>query len=101
MRTVSSMKGWPGFVFLLFIALTPAHAVLFDSTGDPTFNTTAPGGALAGGGWQFQGDWLGFLGTPVASNYFITAAHLGGSVGDIFTFDGVPYTTTDMFNSPT
>jgi hypothetical protein len=101
MRSISWMKSWPGFLFLLFIGLTPARAVLFDSTGDPTFNTTAPGGALAGSGWQFQGDWLGFLGTPIAPNYFISAAHIGGSVGDIFTFGGVQYTTTAVFNSPT
>jgi hypothetical protein len=101
MRTVCFMRGRLGFLFLLLLALTPARAVLFDSTGDPAFNTTAPGGALAGSGWQFEGDWLGFIGTPIASNYFITAGHIGGSVGDIFTFGGVPYTTTAMFQSPT
>jgi len=90
-----------GFLFLLLAAVTPARAVLFDSTGDPSFNTTAPGGALAGSGWQYEGSWLGFLGTPIAPNYFISAGHIGGSVGDIFTFNGVQYTTTAMFQSPT
>lgn len=89
-----------GFIFLVTLALTPARAIIFDSTGDPTFNTTAPGGVLANSGWQYEGQWLGFLGTPIAPQYFITAAHVGGSVGDVFTFGGIQYTTTAMFNSP-
>jgi hypothetical protein len=93
------MRGWSGFLFLFLIAVTPGRAVLFDSTGDPNFNTTAPGGALAGSGWQFQGQWLNVLGTPIAPQYFITAAHVGGSVGDIFTFGGLQYTTIAMFDS--
>src|ERR1700730_8147019 len=95
------VRGRLAIVFLISIAFTPARAILFDSTGDPSFNTTAPTGSLAGSGWQFEGDWLGFIGTPIAPQYFITAAHIGGTVGDIFTFNGVPYTTTATFQSPT
>src|SRR6266849_719207 len=96
------MRGRLGFIFLLSIGLSPARAVLFDSTPNPNFNTTAPGGALAGSGWQYEGLWLNsFLGTPIASQYFITAAHIGGNIGDIFNFGGMQYTTTAMFDSPT
>ncbi|MEA3211669.1 MAG: hypothetical protein QOE70_4726 [Chthoniobacter sp.] len=90
---------------LLLIALICSHAgpvgaILFDSTGDPTFNTSAPDGALAGSGWQFQGMWGNFLGTPIAPNYFITAAHVGGAPGDAFVYHGVPYTTDALFSDP-
>lgn len=100
MRTLSLMRGRLGILFLVSLALSPARGILFDSTSDPNFNTTAPGGALAGSGWQFEGQWSSFLGTPIAPQYFITAAHVGGNVGDIFTFGGLQYTTTAMFNSP-
>src|SRR4030095_5029895 len=68
----------------LFAVVTPVRAVLFDATGDPTFNTTAPTGALASSGWELQGQWSIFLGTPIASNFFITAAHFGGTPGELF-----------------
>ena len=68
---------------LLTASLTPARAVIFESTGNPLFNTTAPTGDLAGSGWDLQGSWLGdFLGTPIAPQFFITAKHLGGTNKD-------------------
>src|SRR5438067_1547180 len=82
-----------------FVALA-AHAVLFDSTSDPTFNTSAPTGALANSGWQYEGLWGGFLGTPIAPQFFITAEHIGGTVGDTFRFAGVDYATTSVFDDP-
>jgi len=90
------------FIWLLFLLGLPhlAGAILFYSTGDPAHNTTAPTGALTNSGWQFQGTWGAYLGTPLASKYFITAAHVGGSVGDQFSFRGVNYTTTAMFDDP-
>jgi hypothetical protein len=78
--------------------ITPARAVIFYSTSDPAYNTTAPGGSLTDSGWQFQGLWGGFLGTPIAPKYFITAAHVGGSVGDSLVLNGVPYATTAVFD---
>jgi hypothetical protein len=99
-HTIALMRGRLGILFLVSLALSPARGILFDSTSDPNFNTTAPGGALAGSGWQFEGQWSAFLGTAIAPQYFITAAHVGGNVGDIFTFGGLQYTTTAMFNSP-
>jgi hypothetical protein len=85
-----------GFLMLL----TPLRAVVLFGTGDPTANTSAPTGALAGSGWQYEGQLDGFLGTVIASNYFVTAKHIGGSVGETFTFNGVNYTTTAVFPDP-
>jgi len=76
------------------MAFGNVHAVVFFSTGDPAKNITAPGGPLAGSGWQFQGEWGATLGTPIAPNYFITASHIGGTEGDSFVFSGSTYPTT-------
>jgi len=75
--------------------------VLFVSTGDPTFNTTPPTGEYAESGWDLQGTWLNdFLGTPIAPQYFITAKHLNGAVGQPFTFQTTTYTTDAFFDDP-
>ena len=60
---------------------------------------------------QLRGDWRAaagstkaslvlFLGTPIASNYFITAKHIGGSVVQTFILNGTTYTTTAVFPDP-
>jgi hypothetical protein len=82
------------------IAVTPSRAVILYGTDDPSVNTTPPGGALADSGWQYEGQFIGFLGTVIASNYFVTANHIGGSVGQVFTFNGNSYTTTAVFRDP-
>ena len=41
-----------------------------------------------------------YLGTPIASNYFITAKHIGGSIGQTISFGGTNYTTTAVFPDP-
>src|SRR2546423_6418937 len=87
----------PILVALVCASLLPgapsAKAILFYQTGDPNYNTTAPGGSLTNSGWQFEGVWLGFLGTPIAPKHFITARHVGGHVGDSFNWHGVGYRT--------
>jgi len=85
-------------VLLLLLAIPSARSVILFDTGDPTANTTAPTGDLANSGWQYEGNWLGLIGTPVASNFFIAAAHIGGAVGDIFVYQGVSYTTVKSFS---
>jgi len=82
------------------VAFAPARAVILYGTGDPSANTSAPTGALANSGWQFEGQFGGYLGTVIASNYFITAKHIGGNIGDTFTFNGTTYTTTAVFPDP-
>jgi hypothetical protein len=79
-------------------ACAPAWGVIFYSTADQTFNTSAPTGSLAGSGSQWVGSWDGFQAAPIAPNYFLAAHHIGGSVGDTFTLNGVNYTTTAYFD---
>jgi hypothetical protein len=94
------MKRLLALVLLLALAAGRGNAVLFYGTGDPSFNTTAPGGSLLDSGWQFEGTWGAALGTPIAPNYFVTARHIGGNVGDTFTFGGANFQTTAFFDSP-
>jgi hypothetical protein len=79
---------------------TPTRAVILYGTGDPTANTSAPTGTLAGSGWQYEGQFGGFLGTVIASNFFVTAKHIGGNIGQTFTFNGANYTTIAVFPGP-
>ncbi|MBL9174432.1 MAG: hypothetical protein JNL10_12910 [Verrucomicrobiales bacterium] len=88
------------WVAVAMVAALPAHALIFSSTGDTNYNTTPPTGALAGSGWQWQGQFRIATGTPIAPEYFITAGHLGGQVGETFLFNGVTYTTIARYMSP-
>jgi hypothetical protein len=105
-RTTCVRQSLRGFVITLlacgFLAggAFRGEAVLFHSTDDPNFNTTAPTGSLTNSGWQWQGNWRGiYLGTPIASNFFITAGHINGNVGEVFSFGGTNYTTTARYTT--
>jgi hypothetical protein len=76
-----------------------AGAVLFQATGDPSYNTTAPAGTLTNSGWQYQGLWLNFLGTPIAPQFFIAADHIGGTTNDVFLFNGRTYHPVAAFKT--
>jgi hypothetical protein len=85
--------------WILCVAVPTAHGViLYWSKDRATFEPHSC--VYAGSGWQFQGQWRDFLGTPIASSYFITAKHVGGTVGDPFTYNGHVYTTTASYASP-
>ncbi len=86
-------------IFSLLLGAPRTGAVIFQSTGDPGYNTTAPTGALTNSGWQYQGLWLNFLGTPIAPQYFITANHVGGTTNDVFLFNGRPYHPVAAFKT--
>lgn len=75
-------------------------AVIFYSTANVDHNTTAPSGALSNSGWSLVGQWVGFQGVPIGPDHFITAKHVGGTVGNRFTLNGVDYTTTAFFDDP-
>lgn len=102
--SILARAGVPGVQALMVVAalfLSPsARAVILVGTGDSSANTTAPAGGLAGSGWDLQGTWGAYLGTPVAPNYFITAKHVGGSIGGTFSFGGTAYTTLAKYDSP-
>jgi hypothetical protein len=74
--------------------------LIFVASGDPGFNTSRPTGELADSGWQWQGNWRGFGGTPIAPNLFLTAKHVGGTVGDLFSFSGQIYPTLANYPDP-
>jgi PKD repeat protein len=82
------------------LSLPSSYAILFKSTADPTYNTTAPSGTLTNSGWQYEGSWGSFLGTPVAPLFFIAAHHIGGTTGDVFVLNGFTYHTTAVFDDP-
>lgn len=86
-----------GLLGLGVAGATPALGVI--TAGPNARNESEPTGALAGSGWQYQGEWGAFLGTAIAPNFFITAEHVGGSVGDKFLYNGGSYTTTEMHDS--
>jgi len=78
----------------------PGRALIFFATDDPTYNIKAPGCELANSGWQYVGRWGLYVGVPVAADYFLTAKHLGGAVGDAFSYDGQRYTTVAYADDP-
>jgi hypothetical protein len=90
------MKRLGGVVILLLLAVASAHSVILFDTGDPTVNTTAPGGMLANSGWQYQGDWGWFLATPIAPNFFVSAAHIGQAASQL-TFGDSSYSIVESF----
>ena len=62
-----------------------SKAVILYGTEDPSVNTTAPDGDLAGSGWQYQGYFAGFLGTVIASNYFVQRTTLVAALVTLFS----------------
>ncbi len=62
-----------------------------------TRNTSPPTGQFLNSGWQWEGQFGGFLGTPIASQYFITANHIGG--GFSLTYNGVTYPVDTSFGN--
>src|SRR5439155_26350655 len=78
---------------------TPAQAVILYRSA--IRNKTAPSGTNVDSGWQWEGNWAGgFVGTPIAPHYFLSASHLGGNVGAAIYFHGQNYTTTAAFDDP-
>jgi hypothetical protein len=94
------MKKFPlRLLVLLLCVASPAGAVILFDTADPSVNTTAPGGALLNSGWQYQGDWGSFLGTPIGPKFFISAAHFGQAAG-VLNYQGVDYGVVRSFSLP-
>jgi hypothetical protein len=85
-------------VAALFLAVCDrSDALIFLESADPTHNTTTPGD---NSGWQYEGKFLTNLGVPIAPHFFITANHIGGSVGDTFNLHGDIYTTIAFQDIP-
>lgn len=93
----------PTRCFLLAVLLSwplLAKAVLFDSTGNPAYNTNAPDGPLADSGWQYQGHFSIFLGTAIDPHFFLTAKHIGGDTNTPFVFGGTNYYPVAYYDDP-
>jgi hypothetical protein len=77
----------------------PARAVIL--YGPPGRDTSAPSDPALAIRWNQVGDWGGYLGTPIAANFFLTAKHVGGTVGGSITFlDGTSYQTVARIDDP-
>lgn len=86
-------------IFGCLLAPAFAPAVILYRTADPNANTTAPSNDPAASGWNYEGGWGGFLGTPIAPHFFISARHIGQAGGD-FVYGGVHYTIVSGFADP-
>lgn len=103
MRCRSHARAWRircAAAALLLAQTGPVCAVLYDVTDDPGYHTSAPTGALASSGWQFEGQFNGFLGTAIAPHYFLTARHIGGDTNTLFVLDGTDHHPTAWFDDP-
>jgi len=75
----------------------PSRAVIFLESGDPALHTTTPGD---NSGWQYEGKFMTFLGAPIGPHHFITAKHIGGSIGLNFDLHGDLFTTIGYQDAP-
>lgn len=94
-----NLRGSTALGICLMVAMVPrSAAVILLASGDPLYHTTTPGD---NSGWQYQGNFRGCLGTPIAPHFFLTAKHIGDSTpGDVFDFHGDSYTTIVCYDSP-
>ena len=79
--------------------VSTADAIILFRTDDPTANTNAPTDDPAGSGWNYEGVWGSFLGTPIAPHFFLSAAHIG-QAGSNFVYHGATYTLAGNFQDP-
>jgi hypothetical protein len=80
----------------LIITAAGRAVILYDT---PTRNGAPAPGSIAETPWSLQGQWGGFLGTPIAPNYFITALHVGGNSTVPFVFRGSLYTVDPSYGA--
>jgi hypothetical protein len=95
-----AIAGVLGLLCLGWLGGSQGLAVLFRDTANPGVNTNAPTGMLTNSGWQWQGRWGGFLGTPIAPTFFVTAKHVGGSTNQTFVLNGFAYHPVGRTNCP-
>ena len=98
--STADVAGTIGLTLVLLSAATQqARGVLV--YGPQGRNLTAPSDPGQNQASEFEGVWQNqYLGTAIAPNYFITATHIGGQVGDIFNYQGLAYTTTAVYTDP-
>jgi hypothetical protein len=90
-----------GVAVAMVVSFAPSSAQAVILYRSAIRNKTAPTGTNANSGWQWEGNWAGgFVGTPIAPHYFLSAAHLGGGVGGAIYFQGKNYTTSAAWDDP-
>ena len=92
---------WIALVILLgLFAFSPvaSHGVILFRTADVTANTTVPTNDPAGSGWNYEGQFGGFLATAIAPHFIITAKHIG--IAPLFTYAGIHYHVVGYFPDP-
>src|SRR4051794_40967389 len=99
---VRSVRRWAGLSVVAAVlglcGTVPARGVILYQTA--MRNTWAPADSLLNSGWQYEGKWGAFLGTAISTRHFITAEHVGGSVGQTFNYHGKIYTTKAVYDDP-
>lgn len=101
-RRLATARGRPLRVLATALALTittGVHAVILLGDGRPATNTTAPTGTLLGSGWQYQGAFGDYLGTPIAPQFFMTAQHVAGASATI-VYGGTTYSLLQRYDDP-
>lgn len=89
----------PVLAALFLLGAGAAEAVLFPDEADPAFHTSAPDGAYAGSGWQYQGRFGLVLGTAIAPSHFITATHADWFFSE-FNYGGADYSILTRTSIP-
>jgi hypothetical protein len=98
--TLLSQALKPGFCVAVVLLLYQLSASAVLLKGERPRNLTAPSGEFQKSGWQYQGYWGLFLGTPISPWHFITAKHVGGLIGDVFIYRGKSYETINVYKFP-
>ncbi len=70
--------------------------VIHLDTGDPTAYTSTPGD---NSGWQYEGLFGAYIGTPIAPYFFLTAKHIG-QAGSTLVFHGETYNVIGGYSDP-
>ena len=84
----------------LFFSARSGAVIIYGDNPDPAANRVAPGSVFPHDGWDYEGQFGGFLGTPIAPQFFISAKHIGGGTGSVLVFNGASYTAVRSFPDP-
>ena len=82
---------WVGWMLLALAGPRVVGVIPFTTSHPATYEQEPV--ALGGGGWAWTGRFGPFTGVPIGPSSFITAAHIGQSVGTSFTWNGQTYRT--------
>jgi len=101
MRPVRNLVVVLASLATVLLGANPAGAViLYKQPNRNIYAPNGPSGSYQNSGWQWEGYFGSFTGTPIAPHYFLTAGHIGGYVGQTFNWQGTNFTTTGMYDDP-